>query len=283
MQGHKLAVGAATLVPREAQIDAFERTFDTAAERWAFHDSTDPATRYARDRRLRVAIDRLQHVTADDLSSWSALVTCSGVGGEASYLANRGLGSVTASDFSSRALEHCRQRDPRLQTKLLDAEQLDAADGSYDLVLVQDGLHHLPRPVLGLTEMLRVARRAVVVIEPHAGLVAKLLGREWERNGDAVNWVFRWDERILLQTVRSYLVERPCAVEDIRFWDYTLLLPALQKRLGRMPGAWQIQKAIYRITNWAPPIRRLGNMMVGVIVKDPDLERHDRVPGSLFA
>jgi SAM-dependent methyltransferase len=267
----------------EAQIDAFERNFDTAPERWAFHDSPDPATRYTRDRRLRVAIDRLQHVTGDDLSGWSALVTCAGVGGEGTYLANRGISSVTASDFSTHALEHCRRRDPRLDTKCLDAEQLDVADESYDLVLVQDGLHHLPRPTLGLTEMLRVARRAVVVIEPHEGLVTRLLGREWERNGDAVNWVFRWDERMLVQTVRSYLLERPCAVEDIRFWDYPPLLCRLQRRICSTPRAWQIQKALYRTLNWAGPVRRLGNAMVAVIVKDPIPGRHHGVTRALFA
>ena len=67
----------------ESQIEAFERRFDTAPERWAFHDTTDPATRYTRDRRLRIGIDRLQQLVGSDLSDWSALVTCAGVGGEA--------------------------------------------------------------------------------------------------------------------------------------------------------------------------------------------------------
>lgn len=270
------------VAPARTQLEVFERNFDTELAHWDFHDTTEPATRYARDRRLRIAIDRLQHVTGDDLSSWSALVTCGGVGGEGSYLANRGIGDVTVSDFSPRALEHCQQRDARLHARLLDAEQLELPDESYDLVLVQDGLHHLPRPVLGLTEMLRVARRAVIVIEPHAGLVTRWLGREWERHGDTANYVFRWDERMLVQSVRSYLLERPCAVEDIRFWDYTAMLFRLQRRLGSLPLAWRIQKLAYRTLNACRPLRALGNMMVAVIVKDPERERHDRPTGALF-
>lgn len=269
--------------PAETQLDVFERNFDTDAAHWDFHDTAEPATRYARDRRLRIAIDRLQHVTGDDLSSWSALVTCAGAGGEGSYLANRGVGAVTISDFSPRALEHCRQRDERLETRLLDAEQLDVPDESYDLVLVQDGLHHLPRPVLGLTEMLRVSRRAVVVIEPHAGLVARCLGREWERHDGVANYVFRWDERMLVQSVRSYLLERACAIEDIRFWDYTVLLYRLNDRLGSLSAASRIQKLAYRTLNACRPLRALGNMMVAVIVKDPIPGRHDRPRRALFA
>ena len=267
----------------ESQIEAFERRFDTAPERWAFHDTTDPATRYTRDRRLRIGIDRLQQLVGSDLSDWSALVTCAGAGGEATYLANRGIGRVTSSDFSPRALEQCRQRDPRLETQCLDAEGLDVPDEAYDLVLVQDGLHHLPRPVLGFTEMLRVARRAVVVIEPHAGLSTRLLGRDWERNGAAVNWVFRWDERLLTQSVRSLLLERPVRIEDLRFWDYTPLLYKLAPTVGGLERASALQKGIYRVLNRARPLRALGNAMVAVILKDPPARAAPAVGHRLFA
>jgi hypothetical protein len=33
----------------------------------------------------------------------------------------------------------------------------EVQDDSYDIALVQDGLHHLSRPVLSFIEMLRVA------------------------------------------------------------------------------------------------------------------------------
>lgn len=266
----------------EPQIAAFERTYAAPPERFAFHDTASEAVRYSRDRRLRIAFDRLQQVTGESLEAWSALVVCGGAGGEGTYLANRGMREVTVSDFSQRALEHCRGRDSRLSTRELDAEALDVPNASYDLVLVQDGLHHLPRPTLGLTEMLRVARRAVVVIEPHAGLVARLLGREWERIDGAVNYVFRWDERLLEQTVRSYLLERPCAVEDHRLWDYPMLLPMLTRRVGGQGRASTVQKAIYRVLNATSWSRGLGNMMVGVIVKDPQLTRHGATPRTLF-
>lgn len=266
----------------QAQLEVFERSYDTPPERWAVFDTADPATRYTHDRRLRIAIDRLAQRTGEDFSRWSALVVCGGVGGEGTYLANRGFASVTVSDFSPRALEQCRQRDPRLATSLLEAESLAVDDASYDLVLVQDGLHHLPRPTQGFTEMLRVARRAVVVIEPHAGLAARLLGKTWERHGDAVNFVFRWDERMLVQIVRSYLLERPCAVEDLRFWDYNVLFYRLARKLGRWQLASRLQKLAYRTLNVCGPSRALGNMMVAVIVKDPDPRRHVRVTRKLF-
>ena len=260
-----------------------ERNYEKPAARWEVFSSPDPATRYAHDRRLRIALDRLEQHTGEDLSSWSALVVCGGVGGEGSYLAERGIRDVTVSDFSPRALEHCRRRDPRLETRLLDAEQLDVDDESYDLVLVQDGLHHLPHPTQGLTEMLRVARRAVVVIEPHAGLVARLLGRTWERHGDVVNFVFRWDERMLVQVVRAYLLERDLVIEDLRFWDYTVLLYRLSEKLGSWQLASRLQQLAYRALNACRLFRSFGNMMVAVVVKDPPPGRKAAVTRKLFA
>jgi ubiquinone/menaquinone biosynthesis C-methylase UbiE len=76
---------------------------------------------------------------------------------------------VTVTDFSQHALEICRERDPRLETRLEDAEHHDLPDESFDIVLVQDGLHELRRPTIGLTEMLRLSRVITIVIEPYDG------------------------------------------------------------------------------------------------------------------
>jgi hypothetical protein len=60
-------------------------------------------------------------------------------------------------------------------------------------------LHHLPRPVTGFTEMLRVAKKAVIVIEPYDSLIGNLLGTEWEEQGTAINYVYRWDKNSFTQ------------------------------------------------------------------------------------
>jgi len=52
-----------------------------------------------------------------------------------------------------------------------NAEQLSFADSSYDVVFCKEAFHHFPRPYLALYEMLRVSRKAVVMIEPAERLV----------------------------------------------------------------------------------------------------------------
>jgi len=247
-----------------SQKQAFENIFSSDLSRWEFHDTSDPLTRYLRDRRLCLAMSCLKSQLGDDLLACSVLTVCGGVGGEATYFANRGFADVTNSDFSENALEVCRKRDARLKTLRLDAEAMDLPDESYDIVVVQDALHHLPRPVLGLNEMIRVARKAVVVLEPHEGLVARLFGTEWERHDDAVNYVFRWNKKLFCQVIFSQLLESEKAIQVRRVWDHNVVVG---KTVSGLRGGWCSLVAAKCIYAALKPFNFLGNQLVGVLVK----------------
>jgi ubiquinone/menaquinone biosynthesis C-methylase UbiE len=248
------------------QHTAFENAYADPS-RWAFHDTDDPLIRYLRDRRIRIGVEHVMRVVRSSPATWDALVVCGGVGGEGTLLANLGFASVTVSDYSENALAVCRRRDPRLQTRPMNAEQMDLPDGAYDLVLVQDGLHHLSRPVQGFTEMLRVARRGVLVMEPHWGLVAKLLGTTWEDHGGEVNFVFRWNQMLLEQAARSYLLRQPCYIKALRLWDHASAVHRLASRLPSGSSQRALARACYGILDGL--FRPLGNAMIGVVVKNP--------------
>lgn len=47
-----------------------------------------------------------------------------------------------------------------------NAESLSFPDGAYDFCLCKESYHHFPRPIIALYEMIRVSRKAVVLIEP---------------------------------------------------------------------------------------------------------------------
>lgn len=51
--------------------------------------------------------------------------------------------------------------------RLASAEDLPFEDGSFDVAFEANLLHHLPGPELAVGEMARVAREAVVLIEPN--------------------------------------------------------------------------------------------------------------------
>ena len=259
-------------VDAEVQKTAFDSNYGGSDRQWDFHYTDDPLTRYLRDRRLATALRILRAHGGIEAATHSVLVVCGGVGGEGTYLRKAGFGDVTVSDFSAEALRRCGRFDPALKTLLLDAERMEVADCAYDVVLVQDGLHHLSRPVLGFTEMLRVARHAVVVIEPHAGLVAQVAGTEWEHEGRAVNYVFRWNRRLLEQCTRSYLLSPDAEVIAKRIWDHGSVIARTVAPLPyplRLPTA----KAIYTALGGAS---RAGNMMIGVVIINN--KGHDSTP-----
>jgi hypothetical protein len=48
-----------------------------------------------------------------------------------------------------------------------DVESLPFSDGEVDCVIAKEAFHHWPRPMLGFYEMLRVAKKAILLIEPY--------------------------------------------------------------------------------------------------------------------
>ena len=103
------------------------------------------------------------------LDGWTALTICGGSGMDAEFLVRAGA-SVVSSDISLEAAKRTRERARRhgvvIASIVADAEHLPFRDQSMDLVFVHDGLHHLEDPDVGLSEMARVARRAVSISEP---------------------------------------------------------------------------------------------------------------------
>lgn len=72
------------------------------------------------------------------------------------------------------------------------------ADRSFDYVFTAASLHHLPRPLVGLYELIRVAKYGVIVIEPNDCWLTRLatrlkLATEIEKAGNYVYRISAWD------------------------------------------------------------------------------------------
>jgi ubiquinone/menaquinone biosynthesis C-methylase UbiE len=131
-----------------------------------------------------------------------------------------------------------------------DAEKLSADDESFDWCVVHAGLHHCGSPHWALCEMLRVAKKGVVVVETRDSLlmrVAASLGftSQYElaasaltegksggyRNGNIPNYVYRWTEREVEKTIRTFL---PSHEPSIRYF-YQYLIPTEEMTMSRNP------------------------------------------------
>ncbi len=87
-------------------------------------------------------------------------------GKDAGYILKNG-GNALATDICDYLLKEGKEKEVIKEYKKENAESLSFNDREFDYVLCKESLHHFPRPFLALYEMLRVARKGVVMIEPY--------------------------------------------------------------------------------------------------------------------
>lgn len=155
---------------------------------------------------------RERSINRDD----SVLVLCAGPL-DARVVSDLGFTDVTLSNLSDGP-----DGDSKFAWARVDAEAIDLPDNHVDLVLAHAGLHHCASPHTALAEMYRVARKAVVFVEPNDSLVTRVgarlgFGQTYEhaavvgngyveggmRNGPIPNYVWRWSPAEITKAVAS--------------------------------------------------------------------------------
>jgi ubiquinone/menaquinone biosynthesis C-methylase UbiE len=119
-------------------------------------------------------------------------------GSDAAFLLEHGIDAV-ASDLTIETLRYAAQHGYIRQYRAENAEHLTIADNAFDFVLCKESYHHFPRPPVALYEMLRVARHAVLMVEPldesrPLNLIKQLIKR-----------AIRGDKEVEFETSGNYL------------------------------------------------------------------------------
>jgi SAM-dependent methyltransferase len=86
-------------------------------------------------------------------------------GSDAAYLETQGV-DVLATSLTDERLRIAHADGFISKYQCENAEHISLPDSSVDFVLCKESYHHFPRPPIALYEMLRVAKEAVVLIEP---------------------------------------------------------------------------------------------------------------------
>lgn len=104
-------------------------------------------------------------------------------GTDAQYLQSKGHKAV-ASDIDDHFLKQGKEINYIEHYSKENVESLSFEDETFDFVLCKETFHHLPRPYVGLYEMLRVSKIGVVLLEPY------------DRNINT-SWAMRFSEWLL--------------------------------------------------------------------------------------
>lgn len=86
-------------------------------------------------------------------------------GSDAHFLEKHGV-DVTATSLTDDRLKVACDRGYIKKFSAQNAERIAHQDGAFDFVLCKESYHHFPRPAIAFYEMLRVARKALILIEP---------------------------------------------------------------------------------------------------------------------
>lgn len=84
--------------------------------------------------------------------------------GEDDVLLSKYFKKIQACDIAEDPLWKERS-NPNISFSVCSAEKLDFPDNSYDTVIEQNMLHHVSNPEKALSEMIRVSKKRVIVLE----------------------------------------------------------------------------------------------------------------------
>lgn len=150
------------------------------------------------------------------------------------------------------ALDRACELGLNVEAVCADAENLPLRNSSFDLVFTYHSLHHLPSPVRGLEEMMRISRYRVALFEPAKGLMRAVLTGlgvkpQVEESG---NFVYEFDLRD---------VEALCSSQNVRLRYFHKCLvtgPADEPGWFRRLDSWHITPVLCGAIS-------LGNYILG--------------------
>ena len=118
----------------------------------------------------------LRHLKTCHIDFNEKLLVLGGSWQDAKLLVCAGFKDITLSNLHLE-LEEGAHSTLSVEVKLsaIDAEQVDLPDGSFDCVFAHEVLHHCRSPHRTLREMLRVARKHVVALEPNDSFLMRVL------------------------------------------------------------------------------------------------------------
>src|SRR5437879_8318571 len=243
----------------------------------------------------------LRHLNACHINTNEKLLGGGGSWQDVALLTYAGFKDLTLSSYRP-GLGEDSPTNLRAEVKQLtiDAEQIDLPDGSFDCVFAHEVLHHCRSPHRALCEMLRVARKHVVLLEPNDSLSMRALtwagfsfhyeifsvvyhGNEagGVRDSCVPNFIYLWSVDEVRKAVSSYLAEYLFLIHAHSYWDFDVGEEGLSVRkesriraLTSVFGATTLL-AVLRILqvllNLVPGLRRQGNKFFCCVEKTGQL------------
>jgi SAM-dependent methyltransferase len=228
----------------------------------------------------------------------SSVLIIGGTQVDANMMLSCGFHRITLSNIGSAADR--QEKLNALPTVAVDAEDIQLADDSFDLVFIHEVIHHCRSPHRALCESLRVAKHHVLLMEPNDSAFMRLLCRlrfsypfelpavvdnDYTHGGvrdtQIPNYIFRWNAREVNKLASSYLAECEFHVLADPYWEFNIdereLAYRKLSKIGMITGVigaknfLRLLHLIQFIANHLPVLRGQGNKFICCIQKTTQL------------
>lgn len=203
-------------------------------------------------------IKRLLDKNKIDLNNKTILIAGCGIGRDEYYLEKYySSRRVVFSDIDQNKLTRAVALFPHVLGVLCDNQQLGFKDNSIDYVIVGTSLHHLKMPMMGLLELLRISKNALIVNEPNDSWLTRLfekLGLAQEYEVESGNYVYRFKKNEVAKTCKSL------------FLKYDISCFFAVHRIAKSQLEFLMLRILNALSNFFFP--NLGNHIIFVIKKD---------------
>lgn len=136
---------------------------------------------------------------------------------------------LTGVDVNEAAVRHGRELH-RLDLRTADERWLPTQrDRAFDVAFSVSVLDHLPEPWPIVTELMRVAARGVLLLEPWLGREGKVVEQSGRCRSDA--YCYSWDyARFLAPRAATHETAcRPCPLDGVMWGEHYFLFSALRR------------------------------------------------------
>jgi len=149
---------------------------------------------------------KILNIFLKEENNWLTVGDYNGI--EANYLLQRNQ-RVTASDISDALLKEAYKDNLITSYSKQNAEYMSFDDDTFDYVMCKEAYHHFPRPYMAMYEMLRVCKKAIIVIGEPIDILSKMSSLVLAKNIlDKINPMLintLWKNRFSFEEVGNYV------------------------------------------------------------------------------
>ncbi len=196
--------------------------------------------------------------------------------GSDAYFLKQNSVDVLATSLNDLSLSLAKDRGYLEKYKSENAEKISFADDSFDFVLCKEAYHHFPRPAIAFYEMLRVCKKAMVLIEPHESSKkildsAKDRFKQLIRNEESAlfepcgNFIFR----INIKEIKKMMTSLNYKVMAVKLESDLFYPPLTQKKRSESFSFFLVKLGIF-IQNLLGSLRILDFRLACVIIFKED-------------